>query len=169
MNFRHRQYLILLGEELNFSRAVERLHVAQPALSRQISLPEQGLGVRLFDGSGRPLRLTDAGLYFCVEARQILSSYERATLGTREIGIGKRGWLGIGFTRTAMHSVFPPAVKTFHRAYPDVEFKGFVNLPRAGRHDDQCDDWSESDQRILGDLGKFAPGDEPGKELFAIE
>ncbi|MFM0085048.1 LysR family transcriptional regulator [Paraburkholderia sediminicola] len=78
MNFRHLRFLIGLGEELKLSRAVESCHVAQPALSRQISLLEQRLGVRLFDRSGWALRLTEAGLYFRAEACQILSGDERA-------------------------------------------------------------------------------------------
>jgi hypothetical protein len=48
-------------------------------------------------------------------------------------------------------------------------FEGIVNLPRVRRHDGRRDDCSESDRRILGDFGEFAPRDEPGSELFAIE
>ncbi|NPT70593.1 LysR family transcriptional regulator [Paraburkholderia sp. RL16-012-BIC-B] len=73
MNLRHLQFFVMLTDELNFSRAAERLHVAQPALSRQISLLEQRLGAQLFDRSGRPLRLTEAGHYFSAEARQLLA------------------------------------------------------------------------------------------------
>ena len=149
MNLRHLQFFVVLAEELNFSRAAERLHVAQPALSRQISLLEQRLGARLVDRGSRPLRLTEAGLYFYAEARQILSSYERATHGTREIGIGKRGWLGIGFTRSAMYSVLPPALKTFHRAYPDVELKLF-ELPTEEQPD------ALREQRIHVGIGRQA-------------
>jgi DNA-binding transcriptional LysR family regulator len=149
MNLRHLQFFVVLAEELNFSRAAERLHVAQPALSRQISSLEQRLGAQLFDRSGRPLRLTEAGLYFCAEARQILANYERATLATRELGLGKRGWLGIGFTRSAMYSVLPPALKTFHRAYPDVELKLFEMLT-----EEQADALHE--QRIHLGIGRQA-------------
>jgi DNA-binding transcriptional LysR family regulator len=128
MNIRHLQFFVVLAEELNFSRAAERLHVAQPALSQQIRALEERLGAELVDRSSRPLRLTDAGVYFCAEARQILASYEQASLGAREIGLGKRGWLGIGFTRSAMYSVLPPALKLFHRAHPDIELKVFEML-----------------------------------------
>jgi DNA-binding transcriptional LysR family regulator len=128
MNLRHLQFFVMLTDELNFSRAAERLHVAQPALSRQISLLEQRLGAQLFDRGARPLRLTEAGHYFSAETRQMLANYERATLATREIGLGKRGWLGIGFTRSAMYSVLPTAVKAFNRTHPDVELKLFEML-----------------------------------------
>lgn len=128
MNLRHLQFFVVLAEELNFSRAAERLHVAQPALSQQIRALEERLGTPLGDRSSRPLRLTEAATYLCIEARQILASFEQATLGTREIGLGKRGWLGIGFTRSAMYSILPPALKAFHREFPDVELKLFEML-----------------------------------------
>jgi DNA-binding transcriptional LysR family regulator len=125
MNFRTLRYFVVLAEELNFSRAAERLHVAQPALSQQIRSLEKRLGAQLVDRGRRPLRLTEAGSYLFTEARQILASYEQAAFSTREIGEGARGWLGIGFTRSAMYSVLPPALKAFHRAYPRVELKLF--------------------------------------------
>lgn len=128
MNLRHLQFFVVLAEELNFSRAAERLHVAQPALSQQIRLLEDRLGTQLIDRGSRPLRLTEAGTYLATEARHILETFEHAALGTREIGLGKRGWLGIGFTRSAVYSVLPPALKAFHRAYPDVELKLFEML-----------------------------------------
>jgi DNA-binding transcriptional LysR family regulator len=128
MNLRHLHAFVVLAEELNFSRAADRLHVAQPALSQQIRALEERLGTQLVDRGSRPLRLTEAGSYLCIEARQILASFDQAALGTREIGLGLRGWLGIGFTRSSMYSVLPPALKAFHRAYPNVELKLFEML-----------------------------------------
>ena len=72
MNLRALQCFVILAEELNFSRAAERLHIAQPALSQQIRLLEERLGTQLVDRARRPLRLTEAGHYLCTEARQIL-------------------------------------------------------------------------------------------------
>ncbi|HWC80693.1 MAG TPA: LysR family transcriptional regulator [Pseudonocardiaceae bacterium] len=125
MNLRALRYFVVLVEELNFSRAAERLHMAQPALSQQIRTLEQQLGAQLVDRGHRPLRLTEAGTYLYTEAAQILASCERVALGAREIGAGARGWLAIGFTRSSMYSVLPPALKAFHRAYPQVELKLF--------------------------------------------
>jgi LysR family transcriptional regulator, benzoate and cis,cis-muconate-responsive activator of ben and cat genes len=128
MNLRALQCFVMLAEELNFSRAAERLYIAQPALSQQIRALEERLGTQLVDRRSRPLRLTEAGSYFSTEAREILSSYEQATLGARAIGAGTHGWLSIGFTRSAMYSVLPPALKAFHAAYPKVELKLFEML-----------------------------------------
>ncbi|MFT4067069.1 LysR family transcriptional regulator [Paraburkholderia sp.] len=128
MNLRALQCFVILAEELNFSRAAERLHIAQPALSQQIRSLEERLGTQLVDRARRPLMLTEAGHYLCTEARQILGSLEQMTLAAQEIGIGRRGWLSIGFTRSSMYSVLPPALKKFHRAYPQVELKLFEML-----------------------------------------
>jgi DNA-binding transcriptional LysR family regulator len=150
MNLRHLQAFVVLAEELNFSRAAERLHVAQPALSQQIRALEARMGTQLVDRGSRPLRLTEAGSYMCIEARQILASFDQAALGTREIGLGMRGWLGIGFTRSAMYSVLPPALKSFHRDYPKVELKLFEMLT-----EEQADALHET--RIHIGIGRQVP------------
>lgn len=128
MNLRALQCFVVLCEELNFSRAAARLYVAQPALSQQIRALEERLGTQLVDRKSRPLRLTEAGHYFSIEARQILKAYEQASVGARAIGSGTHGWLAIGFTRSAMYSVLPPALKAFHSAYPKVELKLYEML-----------------------------------------
>lgn len=136
-----------LAEELNFSRAAERLHIAQPALSQQIRALEERLGTQLIDRTRRPLRLTEAGQYLCTEARQIIGAIEQATLGTLEVGMGRRGWLSIGFTRSAMYSILPPALKAFHREYPQVELKLYEMLT-----DEQSD--ALRDMRIHVGIGR---------------
>jgi len=141
------QCFVTLTEELNFSRAAERLHVAQPALSQQIRALEERVGTQLIDRTRRPLRLTEAGQYLATEARLILGSLEQATLGTLEIGIGRRGWLSIGFTRSAMYNVLPLALKAFHQAYPQVELKLFEMLT-----DEQTD--ALRDMRIHIGIGR---------------
>ncbi|MFJ7217479.1 LysR family transcriptional regulator [Amycolatopsis sp. NPDC098790] len=125
MNLRTLRYFVVLAEELNFTRAAERLHLAQPALSQQIRGLEKELGAQLVDRGRRPLRLTEAGSYLCTEAQHILASCEQVAVGTRDIGAGERGWLAVGFTRSSMYSVLPPALKAFHHAHPRVELKLF--------------------------------------------
>ncbi|SAL41583.1 LysR family transcriptional regulator [Caballeronia peredens] len=154
MNLRGLQCFIVLAEELNFSRAAERLHIAQPALSQQIRSLEERLGSQLVDRGSRPLRLTEAGSYFYTEARQILELCEQAALGVRAIDAGTHGWLSIGFTRSAMYSVLPPALKAFHAAYPKVELKLFEMLT-----EEQAD--ALRDARIHVGIGRQAP-ERPG-------
>ncbi|CAM4306134.1 LysR substrate-binding domain-containing protein [Bordetella muralis] len=128
MNLRHLRFFIVLAEELNFTRAAARLHVAQPALSQQIKALEDRMGTLLFERAARPLRLTDAGAYFFAQAREILDQYAQAESGVRDIGRGYAGWLGIGFTRSAIYSVLPPALHAYNKQHPSVELKLFEML-----------------------------------------
>lgn len=160
MNLRALQCFVILAEELNFSRAAERLHIAQPALSQQIRLLEERLDTQLVDRARRPLRLTEAGHYLCTEARQILNSWDQASLGAQEISLGRRGWLSVGFTRSSMYSILPPALKAFHLAYPRVELKLFEMLT-----DEQTD--ALRDMRIHVGIGR-QPLDIPGCTSYPI-
>ena len=72
MELRHLRYFVAVAEELHISRAAERLHVAQPAVSEQIRKLERDLGVELLDRTRRPIALTDAGAAFLAEARRVL-------------------------------------------------------------------------------------------------
>ena len=84
MELRHLRYFIAVAEELNFSRAAERLHVSQPPLSQQIKQLEEEVKARLLDRSTRWVRLTRAGRLFLEHARQILAHVESAVLSARE-------------------------------------------------------------------------------------
>jgi len=84
MELRHLRYFIAVAEELNFSRAAERLHVSQPPLSQQIKQLEEEVKVQLLDRSTRWVRMTIAGRLFLEHARQILAQVESAVLAARE-------------------------------------------------------------------------------------
>lgn len=96
MELRHLRYFKVLAETLNFTRAAELLHIAQPPLSRQISQLEDELGTLLV-ARERPLRLTDAGRFFYEQTCTVLQQLQSINDNTRRIGQGQRQWLGIGF------------------------------------------------------------------------
>ena len=72
------RYVVAVAEELHFSRAAEKLHVAQPSLSKQIRDLEDEIGIRLFDRTKRDVHLTQAGQAFVVEAKEALVHSQRA-------------------------------------------------------------------------------------------
>ena len=96
MELRHLRYFQALARTLNFTRAAEQLHIAQPPLSRQIQQLEEMLGVALLE-RGRPLRLTEAGRFFHEQSATLLDQLESICDSTRRIGQGQRQWFGIGF------------------------------------------------------------------------
>lgn len=121
MELRHIRYFVALGEELNFTRAAERLHIAQPPLSQQIRQLEDELGVTLLQRNSRPVRLTEAGVLFLARARALLASFEDAVADTRRVGRGQAGKLALGFVGSAMFAGLPDIVGAYRDACPDVE------------------------------------------------
>ena len=86
METRELQYFVAVAEELHFSKAAERLQIAQPALSRTIAQLERRLGVTLLERTSRKVTLTDAGAVLLAEARSILAAVATAERRTREAG-----------------------------------------------------------------------------------
>jgi DNA-binding transcriptional LysR family regulator len=85
MEMRHLRYFQAVATALSFSRAAERLHVAQPALSRQIADLERELGVRLLDRDRHKVSLTPAGQSFLRECGALLSHAAEAADKARRI------------------------------------------------------------------------------------
>lgn len=121
MELRHLRYFITVAETLNFSRASERLHIAQPPLSQQIRALEDELGVQLFDRKKRPLQLTDVGVVFLEEARLALAQVERAVIAAQRASRGEVGRLALGFNSVIANSVLLEILRTFRYRFPEVE------------------------------------------------
>jgi DNA-binding transcriptional LysR family regulator len=122
MELRHLRYFIGVGEEQHFGRAANRLHVAQPALSRQIQDLERELGFLLFDRLPRGVRLSAAGKLFLNDARRILQDVDEAKRRAERIALGKAGTLRIGIaTAVSWHGLVVNAFREFRRRQPDVE------------------------------------------------
>lgn len=121
MDLRRLRYFVVVAEEQNFSRAAERLHIAQPPLSDQIKRLEQALGVKLFDRSSRGARLTKAGELLLTEAKRLLVQADQTAEMVRRVGDGEVGRLTLGFVPSASNSVLPPVLSAFRGRYPDVQ------------------------------------------------
>lgn len=122
MELRHLRYFIAVAEELHFTKAAEKLHIAQPPLSQQIQQLEAELGVELFDRkTKRQVQLTEAGKVFFQEANQLLKQLETAVTLTQKAGRGETGQLQIGFTSLVIYDLLPLVLRQFRQQFPQVE------------------------------------------------
>lgn len=111
---------VAVAEELNFHRAAERLHMAQPPLSQAIRKLEDALGLSLFERSNRSVALTPAGAAFLVSARRVLALIDEGIREAQAVAAGRAGRLSITFVGTA-HDLLPAALRRFRTEYPGVE------------------------------------------------
>jgi len=121
MDLRHLRYFIAVAEELNFTRAADRLHIAQPPLSQQIRQLEEELGVVLLHRTKRHVELSGAGQVFLEHAKQILRATEVAAVQTRRAERGEIGRLSVGFFEHMSYTLLPPIFRSYRERFPDVE------------------------------------------------
>lgn len=117
MELRHLRYFATVAGELNFTRAAEKLRVAQPALSRQIKQLEHELGVELLLRDKRKVSLTEEGAAFLVEAQSILQQTGEALERVRGRA---HPVLRIGYVWGLFHSIVPRALQRFREGIPDI-------------------------------------------------
>ena len=121
MELRHLRYFVAVAEELNFTRAAERLGISQPPLSLQIRQLEKELGTPLFHRRTRSVELTDAGKLLLEEARVILRQVETAENGVRRRARGETGRLVVGSAgATYFHPLIPDIIREYGMRYPDI-------------------------------------------------
>lgn len=124
MELRHLRYFVAAAEELNFTRAAERLRIAQPPLTVQIRALEHEVGVALFHRLSRGVALTDAGRALLTDARTIIDQVNEAVRRSRWSAQGVVGRMRVGFTVSAsFHPLVNGALRTFREAFPKVELQ----------------------------------------------
>lgn len=107
MELRHLRLFCLVAEELNLTRAAQRLHMTQPPLSRQIKALEEELGSQLFRRGPQGLALTATGQVFYEHARQILDKVETSVATIRRMERSQRPLFGIGFVPSVFYGQLP--------------------------------------------------------------
>lgn len=122
MELRHLRYFVAVAEDMHFGRAAKRLHIVQPALSKQIAALERELGVTLISRTKHRIAFTPAGEAFFEEALDILRRVDHATRTAKMTESGAVGSLDIGFNGPAMLTVLPPLLRAHRERYPGVRF-----------------------------------------------
>ena len=120
IELRHLRYFVAVAEELNFSRAAERLHMAQPPLSVAIQQLEGALGVQLLNRSTRAVALTDAGQAFLDGARRTLAELQHSMTAAQRTAAGELGTLRLAFGWAARFDTLPAIGRAFRSRHPDV-------------------------------------------------
>lgn len=121
MDLRQLRYFVTVAAERNFNKAAERLHIAQPPLSRAIQQLEAELGAGLIDRTARPLKLTTVGNLFYEQAIQVLGRMEDMRSMMRSAVASEKRRFTIGFVASTMYARLPELIRAFRLAAPDVE------------------------------------------------
>jgi DNA-binding transcriptional LysR family regulator len=109
-----------VAEELNFTRAADRLHMAQPPLSAAIRGLERELGTKLLILTSREVRLTDAGVTFLAGARRVTDEIEHTVHATRRTAAGELGSLRLAFSCPTGFETLPMLGRALRARHPDI-------------------------------------------------
>lgn len=133
IDLRHLRYFQAVAEELHFGRAAARLHIAQPALSRQVQQLEAEIGTPLLRRTQRRVELLPAGQVLLERSYVVLEEVERAVRDARRTGAGELGRLSVGFIHSSTYGLLPSIVERFSHLYPDIELE-LHEMPIADQH-----------------------------------
>lgn len=133
IDLRHFRYFQAVAQELHFGRAAARLHIAQPALSRQIQQLEEQIGTPLLRRTQRRVELLPAGQVFLERSNLVLEEVERAVIDARRTGAGEFGRLSVGFIHSSTYGLLPSIVERFRHLYPAIELE-LHEMPIADQH-----------------------------------
>jgi DNA-binding transcriptional LysR family regulator len=117
---RRLQYFLAVAQERNFTRAAERLHVAQPALSRQVRLLEQELGVELLHRTTHAFELTEAGAYLLERGPALLSAADELWRGIASFAAGERGGVVVASGASASYETAPRLLHELRERHPGI-------------------------------------------------
>ncbi|MBP3935435.1 LysR family transcriptional regulator [Pseudomonas fragi] len=123
MEIKHLRSFVTLAEELHFGRAAQRLSIVQPALSMQIKMLEEELGVRLFERNRHSVALTEVGTLFLPEARATLYQSAHAADVARACGRGEIGRVRFGFVSSVLPQLLPRLIRSLHARFPRIELE----------------------------------------------
>jgi len=125
MELRHLKYFLAVAEELNFTKASEKLFISQPPLSRQIAELEEELQAKLFIRNNKKVELTEAGKYFEKEVKTLFQDLERISTKTKKIAENISGEFRIAYISSIYSAVISDLIKHLKSQFPYVNFKLF--------------------------------------------
>jgi DNA-binding transcriptional LysR family regulator len=129
MELRHLRYFVAVADALNFTKAAEQLHLAQPSLTRQIHNLEEELGVRLFNRSKNQVSLTAEGRAFLSDAKRLLAQAAESVSSVQRLSRGQTGEINIAYLSNFNFELLPETLGAFRVACPHVSINLFDMSP----------------------------------------
>jgi DNA-binding transcriptional LysR family regulator len=129
MELRHLRYFVAVAEDLNFTKAAAKLHLAQPSLTRQIHNLEDEIGVLLLNRSKTHVALTEEGRAFLLDARRILALASESVLAVQRLSRGETGQLNIAYSSNFNFELLPETLGAFRQVFPHIALNLFDMVP----------------------------------------
>jgi DNA-binding transcriptional LysR family regulator len=129
MELRHLRYFVAVAEALSFTRAAEKLHLAQPSLTRQIHNLEDEIGVRLLNRTKSLVGLTEEGRAFLVDARRVLALAQESVAAVQRLSRGETGQLNIAYLSNFNFDLLPKTLGAFREGFPHIALNLFDMTP----------------------------------------
>ena len=129
MELCHLRYFVAVAEDLNFTRAAGRLHLAQPSLTRQIHHLEEEIGVRLLNRSKNQVTLTEEGRSFLMDVKRILALATESILAVQRLSRGETGQLNLAYLSNFDFELLPETLGAFRQAFPHIALNLFDMTP----------------------------------------
>ncbi|MBJ9986073.1 LysR family transcriptional regulator [Acinetobacter sp. S40] len=122
MELRHLRYFVAVVEEQSFTKAADKLCIAQPPLSRQIQNLEEELGLQLLERGSRPVKTTSVGQFFYQYAVKLLSSADQMVSMTKRIA-SVETTIKIGFVGSLLFGLLPRIIYLYRQAHPNLKIE----------------------------------------------
>jgi len=162
MELRHIRYFVAVADELSFTRGAEKLHIAQPSLTRQIRDLEEELKVRLLDRTKKKVTLTKEGEFFLERAKRLLGFSAELIQGVHELDQKVSDTVNIGYVANPFHRVLPASLTAFEKQFADISINLF-GIPSPEQivavKDGKLD---------LGFVGLLEPTEDPDLEFLLV-
>ena len=125
MELRHLRYFVAVAEELSFTKAAQKLRLAQPSLTRQVRNLEDEIGVRLLDRANNRVALTEEGRLFLFDAKKLLAMCAESVAAVQRMNRGESSQLNIGYIANIHYGLLPATLGAFRKLYPRVALNLF--------------------------------------------
>jgi DNA-binding transcriptional LysR family regulator len=125
MELRHLRYFVAVAEALSFTKAAQRLRLAQPSLTRQVRNLEDEIGVKLLDRAGNRVALTEEGQLFFFDSKKLLAMCEESVAAVQRMNRGESSQLNIGYVANIHYGLLPATLGAFRKLSPRVALNLF--------------------------------------------